>query len=575
MQDTPSSSSAAPASPFRSAGVHVLLLLLLGAFVFFPALGQDRDIESHGGRHGEIAREMAQSGQYAVPYLLGEPYTMKPPLSHWAGALVFKVTGTVNWATARVPSALAALASALAVYALGRIWFGARAGFWSAALFMTFPLIVAWGRQVRMDGLMSCFILYAILFTVLAARTPRRGAAWALWCAGSVALGAAVLSKGLSPLFFFAVAALVIWRMERGRWYPPIALALCGLVLTAAVAGAWALAAEHAYPGYIHRMLTYQVDEGLVLHPARVDYYIEELLLRSLPWAFFVPGAVYAAVLRFKEGRRDGALVPALIVTVCMGIMSWVPNKRSHYLLPILPMLALFVGGYLAQAAARVAAQNPADQAGSGPGRWGRRLFAWPLWLCVGILTVGGAGAAIAWTFLGFGGQTAVWMYGGAVTGAGIYGCLQLRRGRHVGAIGSVLAGAIILSGCCFPLLSGYYWPPNAEVVAAQEARLLIPSGVAVGGYQPVQEAFYFVLNRPVQFVRDPEALTMFLRGDGDRYVLASSAALDEVRRAGAGPWAVVGRWDLGKQGGMALLRAPAAGEPGTGAAAKPPEKGR
>jgi len=65
-------------------------------------------------RYAWIARSMATSGDWVTPRLYGQPWFEKPILHYWLGALGFNLNAPAEWA-ARLPSALAALAAALAI----------------------------------------------------------------------------------------------------------------------------------------------------------------------------------------------------------------------------------------------------------------------------------------------------------------------------------------------------------------------------------------------------------------------------------------------------------------------------
>src|SRR5262249_7189823 len=72
------------------------------------------------------AREMLASGNWAVPTLYGQPLLTKTPGMYAAIAVVSAVAGKVSAWTARLPSALAATATLLLIFAyfsreLGRI----------------------------------------------------------------------------------------------------------------------------------------------------------------------------------------------------------------------------------------------------------------------------------------------------------------------------------------------------------------------------------------------------------------------------------------------------------------------
>ena len=95
--------------------LHLILLTALGIAVFLPELNQRKWVDGREGRHAEIAREMAETGQYLVPQSMGIPYTEKPPLFNWVVAGLFQLSGHVNFEIARLPSALAAVAAVRAL----------------------------------------------------------------------------------------------------------------------------------------------------------------------------------------------------------------------------------------------------------------------------------------------------------------------------------------------------------------------------------------------------------------------------------------------------------------------------
>src|SRR5262245_56403162 len=86
--------------------------LLLATIPFFlnlgglPAWGSEQ-------RWLSIAREMRASGHWLEPTLEGEFYGDKPLLSYWTIVVASWVTGGVNEAAGRLPSAIAGLATVL------------------------------------------------------------------------------------------------------------------------------------------------------------------------------------------------------------------------------------------------------------------------------------------------------------------------------------------------------------------------------------------------------------------------------------------------------------------------------
>src|SRR5205814_4695756 len=102
----------------------VCLVVAVGLATLLPYLGQTRDIAARELRHAEIAREMAESGDLLVPTLFGREYAEKPPVMHAMIAGLYRLAGGPSLTLARLPSVLAAIAGALAVYGIGVVLSG-------------------------------------------------------------------------------------------------------------------------------------------------------------------------------------------------------------------------------------------------------------------------------------------------------------------------------------------------------------------------------------------------------------------------------------------------------------------
>lgn len=74
----------------------------MGVF-FFAFLGDRPLSNTEEGRHAEIPREMAATGDFVTPRLDGVKYFEKPPLVYWLSAVTSKVAGVNEW-TARAVS---------------------------------------------------------------------------------------------------------------------------------------------------------------------------------------------------------------------------------------------------------------------------------------------------------------------------------------------------------------------------------------------------------------------------------------------------------------------------------------
>jgi 4-amino-4-deoxy-L-arabinose transferase-like glycosyltransferase len=103
------------------------LLIVLLAIAWLASLAARPLYKPDEARYGEIAREMAASGDWVTPRLNGFKYLEKPPLQYWASAAAISISGPQDWAT-RLWTGLMALLGVGLVFHAGRRLFTAEAG---------------------------------------------------------------------------------------------------------------------------------------------------------------------------------------------------------------------------------------------------------------------------------------------------------------------------------------------------------------------------------------------------------------------------------------------------------------
>lgn len=315
----------------------LLLLLAIGGTILFAFLGQNRNWASREIRHAEIMREMAESGDFLVPRLMGEVYHDKPPVMHVIGAALMRFSTEPSLFHARFPSALSALTSMLAVYGLGRILRGRQVGFWAALVLLAMPGFWIMARVARPDLTLVALILLSCLFLGWGMQGTQRWVHAACLSASGVASALAVITKGpyglLVPLLFLVFAPCDNCSLTRpGRGF--LAFGAGFIVML----GAWAGPVYLRDGGiYLHAVL-FQNDlstGGGTGHYQPFYWYLGSGFLQSLPAIVFLPLAI-------QQSRRERRFPAALaIAAVILVVISCVPGKRRHYLLPLLPFLGL------------------------------------------------------------------------------------------------------------------------------------------------------------------------------------------------------------------------------------------
>lgn len=305
-------------------------------------------------RYAEIARGMLESGDWVTPRLSGIEHWHKPPLTYWTIAASFAVLG-LNEFAARLPSALAAMASVVALYGLGRMLYGRRAGVLGAIVLASSLLFNVMGRLATPDMLLTCFTCWAVHFMVRAAlHGDRRGSCAVL---RGLFLGLGFMTKGPLIFIFVVVPALVFvavtqrWKMLRAMKPWLSAATMCVVALP------WFVVVCIQNAGLLNYLVKFQTFERVAsdIHgrSGSLLYYVRVLLYGFFPWVLFLPYAIARGtslwVRSLDEAKARGLflLVLALVPFVFFSLSR---SKGLAYLVPALPAAALLVGRLLDEA---------------------------------------------------------------------------------------------------------------------------------------------------------------------------------------------------------------------------------
>jgi len=187
------------------------IVLFVWAAIYLPGLGS-LEIKGEEGRRILPAVTMLQTGNYLVPYVGSEPYFRKPPLVNWIAAASFKLTGFRTEWTARLPSALAILAVALAFVTRGRRALGTTGSLLAALIWLVNAGNMEKGRLIEIEAIYVSLTALAFIFWIAAYRAEKTGAQ--LWLFPAIFLGLGMLAKGPLPhlLFFYGPVIAVLWN---------------------------------------------------------------------------------------------------------------------------------------------------------------------------------------------------------------------------------------------------------------------------------------------------------------------------------------------------------------------------
>lgn len=325
----------------------VLLLVLLGALIWFCNLDYRKLVRPDEGRYAEIPREMVATGDYLTPRLNGLKYFEKPALQYWATAVSYEVFGEKHWAARIWPALTGFFTILFTAFAGMRLW-GRTAGIYAGLICASAVLFIGIGHLLTLDMGVSCFLNMGVLCLALAqrARTEPEARNWML--TGWAALGLAILSKGLIgavlPGAAFVVysvicADLAAWKkLYIGR----------GIAVMLAVTAPWFIWVCIANPDFFNFFFIHEHwDRFLKSEHKRTGvwfYFIPILLAGMMPWTF----TLFAALPRLWRREPIQGFQPRRFLIVWSVLVfvffSMSQSKLPSYILPIFPALALLIG---------------------------------------------------------------------------------------------------------------------------------------------------------------------------------------------------------------------------------------
>lgn len=225
------SAIATPRRPSLRLGAAIVALFWLACYIL--PLGIRPLLRPDEFRYAEIPREMAESGDFFHPRLIGMPYYEKPPLGYQAIALSMRLFGENAFAL-RLPSALASgIAAAMVFLLLAARTDDRRLPPLAAGCYLAGGLAYGVGTFAVLDAPLTAALTAAMAFLYLSDTARSRRAAL-LWMAlAGAAAGVAFLVKGFLGLVIPAIVLFpyALWQRRflallRNAWAALLALLL-------------------------------------------------------------------------------------------------------------------------------------------------------------------------------------------------------------------------------------------------------------------------------------------------------------------------------------------------------------
>ena len=328
----------------------VLGLLSLCALLYFWDLGRIPFYNYEESKEALIVWEMVNGGGWILPLRNGVEQPLKPPLFHWIGASFSLIAGQVSEFAVRFPSALFATATVLATFFFGRAIWNWRIGLLAALILATSPEWVRWSINARSDMVLLFFLTATqfFFFTAFQERATQQRTLFLFYAS----IGFAVLAKGpLGLLLPILMTGTFLWWTNELTFLRHMRIGQ-GIVIAGCIAASWYLLALVQGGGeFFQRQILdenvfrfFSSEKGGPSRDHTLLYYFPTLFIGMLPWSLFFP-ALGIALYRTRDAWRDKKRLYLLIwVGAEFLFFTLASGKRSNYILPLYPALALLLG---------------------------------------------------------------------------------------------------------------------------------------------------------------------------------------------------------------------------------------
>lgn len=343
--------------------VNYVLVGVVGLLMYLPGLGEPALRNHDEAFYAMAAQQMVINDHWLIPYIHRTParfemFLHKPPLVYWLQAASMSVFGTNTFAV-RLPSALAAVGTALLVFHIGRTLYNQYTGL-GAAFFFLLLRPVYWGSHGGRTGdtdMLLVFFGSLFVWWLWQARHDRRR----LIPAGAAA-GLAVMTKGVAAGVFLLIAAPIVASHIRTSLSREAAI---GAAVALGIMLPWPLYALSVIPNtFMEQMIYNQVlgrttggrpGSGGILPFMNYPYFEIVLTGQYFSTGFkhaIAAGVAVAGYYIYRDGWRARTTDLSLLwwAAAVPILFALTGGNHSWYLLPMTVPLAILTGRVAATA---------------------------------------------------------------------------------------------------------------------------------------------------------------------------------------------------------------------------------
>lgn len=344
-------------------------IALLSVLVIVPFLGETIFYSKGEPREAIVAYTMLESGNWILPTNYGVEIAYKPPFLYWAIAVVSSILGGVTEFSSRMPSALAFLAMQLVFFSFVAKRKDIKTAFLTSILLLSSFEVHRAAVACRLDMLQVSFIVISLCLLFRWDEKDCKGIPWL----AVLLMACATLTKGPVGSIFPCVG-IGIYQLLRGRTFGKTFFSLLGIgLLTLIPLGVWFWAAYHqGGQSFVDLMLEENTGRffrkmSYASHENPIWYNFLTIIWGWIPWTLVLLISLFGLKWKKISLLPEGASLSERLKKAWtkfrsqspLHLFTWVvilfifvfycipKSKRSVYLLPIYPFMAMLLAEYL------------------------------------------------------------------------------------------------------------------------------------------------------------------------------------------------------------------------------------
>jgi 4-amino-4-deoxy-L-arabinose transferase-like glycosyltransferase len=299
------------------------------------------------------AQEMAENGNYIVPYAEGYPemWSVKPPLLIWMQVALLKTIG-YRELSIRLPSAIATFLLCICIFFFSNKYLkNYRIGFFAVMIMITSHGFINdhVTRTGDYDSLLTFFSTLSILIWFLYIETAEQQKKNKLLLLFFFIITCGILTKSVTILLFSP--AIFFYTLYRKSFYSLLKnkFFYLGLGLCATIVLSYYFLREHYTPGFLKSVYENELggrySVALDNHTGPFRYYYDNFKkIQFNKWFYFLP-ICWLIALTIKDKLIKKLLILLTIaIIVFFLIISTGQTKLPWYDMPLYPLMALIIG---------------------------------------------------------------------------------------------------------------------------------------------------------------------------------------------------------------------------------------